>query len=717
MDRDTVARIEDWETQPYSGGHAGLRDLAQAEFSGAISTAGAWVFMLNGRIIRISSGSLATLADADGTAYVAPHPSLPLLFAMQDRQGEVQAKYYTDDTPLQEVDETLRDANFTGYIVLSENVLSGDYYVVYYGGRSLSVAFIGNAERMISGDEAFEKAADEVGIYEVREVDLDVQEVPPPDETSEPTQSSAVASTGTPEDQPASQTPDTETSESEPTDSTDTAQPEAATQADAEPDPDPATESGPAQDPVKQDTVEADSSPPPDDQPASDSPPPDTQPSPSSPPPDGSPDHQQPATSPADGSQESNPDTPPNPDQSGTEPTPGSGGAQEPPQDEDPFSEEQEWRQARTIPALDPEETATRANESAADTNQNPTGQSDTPPRSTQESATDPRNSNPQAQQTTSSAHTTATPDQDELRARIDDLEEELNARIAKQEELTETLETLRAERDELKAERDQLQRSLNELDTDQGSAAVQSTSGPNLEPADAFARTDLLVRYRSKGDATLQDAIDGTATKDDVTENLRLDYHTRFAADTATVDGQPFAEFLTVSVEYGFVNWFVSELVFELRETGNQKALSELYATIPEIDRIEFQGAITVEDETGDEVSRTFDLVMRDRMGQALVVANINDDRDPATDAMMEDLIDGAATIGEHLDSLGAAFLVTSSFFEPGALEMATNASGGGFLNRGSKKSFVRLSRKQGYHLCLVEARDETFHIAVPEL
>ena len=32
-------------------------------------------------------------------------------------------------------------------------------------------------------------------------------------------------------------------------------------------------------------------------------------------------------------------------------------------------------------------------------------------------------------------------------------------------------------------------------------------------------------------------------------------------------------------------------------------------------------------------------------------------------------------------------------------------------------RASFVNLSRKQGYHLCPVEARNENFHLAVPEL
>ncbi|MDZ7702575.1 MAG: hypothetical protein U5J98_11235 [Halobacteriales archaeon] len=103
--------------------------------------------------------------------------------------------------------------------------------------------------------------------------------------------------------------------------------------------------------------------------------------------------------------------------------------------------------------------------------------------------------------------------------------------------------------------------------------------------------------------------------------------------------------------------------------------------------------------------------------MGQALIVANLNDVRDPATGEMMETLIDGSSTIAEGTETLGGAFLVTSSFFRPDALETASEATGGGLLSREKRWSYVKLGRRAGYHLCLIEARGDDFHVAVPEL
>jgi hypothetical protein len=114
----------------------------------------------------------------------------------------------------------------------------------------------------------------------------------------------------------------------------------------------------------------------------------------------------------------------------------------------------------------------------------------------------------------------------------------------------------------------------------------------------------------------------------------------------------------------------------------------------------------------------RDFDVVLRDRMGNPLVVADLNDSRDPVTGEEMETLVEAAQAVGEGTDDLGGAFYVTASFFEPDALENAGTATAtGGLLSRSDRLSYVKLSRKRGFHLCLAEDRNETFNLTVPEL
>lgn len=634
MDPAIVARIQEWDTRPASTGYRGLHELAEAGFSGSLTTGTAWLFMLNGRIVGVADGALTSFESADVTAYEAPDPTLPLLYAMQEHGGEARAEYYTDDHPLSEVHTTLSDAGFTGYIELSDNVLSGDYYVVYYGGKSMSAAFVGNAEKLVTGDEAFRQAAEEVGIYQVIDVELDVRDVPEPTDQDEGAEEPSVGSAssevgGAPEPSPDQSTEETAASESD--ESTDP-QPDAEEASPAEP-----------------------ASPAPAEQPAGQSEPPEAT-------------SQQPAGEEREPAESRAPD--------------------------DPFSQEAAWRETRTIPALDPDET-------------------DSPP-----TAEDGNGGQPPAEP----AEVEATPEPTQEQTAEDDRLAELEAAVEAQSstiaELESTLASTRAETKQLREERDALQAQLASNQEETETTGGTARGRESLDPETALDQTDLFVRYGSKGQPTLETAHDGQADRETVAENLRIDYHTRFEEDEVSVGGRPFEAFLTESLEYQFVSWLVGELLFEIQDTGSQRGLRDLFDVLPIVDRVEFYGTVTWRDPDAEEThTETFDVICRDRMGQALIVANLNDVRDPATGEMMEDLIEGASVIAGGVETLGAAFLVTSSFFQPDALETASEATGGGLLSREKRWSFVKLDRRHGYHLCLVEARGDEFHVAVPEL
>lgn len=170
MEQSILSKVESWERHSFLRGYAELRGMEGESFSGVIGVRDSWMFMLNGKIVGIDNGGIEDFEGTEGSIYVSPHPSLPLLFSMQTSVKEKGMQYYTDDKPIEEVDAMLREAEFTGYLELSENVLSGDYYIVYHRGRSMNVAFIGNVKRLITDEEAREGTEGEVGIYEVNSV-------------------------------------------------------------------------------------------------------------------------------------------------------------------------------------------------------------------------------------------------------------------------------------------------------------------------------------------------------------------------------------------------------------------------------------------------------------------------------------------------------------------------------------------------------------------
>ncbi|MGM0372369.1 MAG: DUF7527 domain-containing protein [Halobacteriota archaeon] len=716
MHSRTVDQVRSWDSRPFSGGLGGLSELSERDHTGAVVAGDTWLFMLNGRVIGVFEGSLSDFEES-GTVYGAPHDSLPLLFAMQERGGQPRARYFTEDTPLAEADRTLSEANFTGYVELSENVLSGDYYLVYYGGTRRAAAFIGESGRLETGEKAYELAADEVGLYEVMDVSMTITEIPEPAATAAGTATdtaTAAAADSSEATDSAVSAPDTESDDSsaeeEPTgegDSTPSAPP-------AEPESSPAASASTAE--VSNSTTpEASSA---DAEPRTD-PEPEADPSPST----GT------GTVAAAEGQEA-PET--GAASTETESEPDSESAVEADADSNldrMFRAEAEWRRTRAIPALDPDETEpvdsdAEPNTSSAATSQpadsvgrkteRPTGQTDSV-----SSASSSGTANRAASGSNTGRRKKLEAALAKREERIEGLEERLQSAESQRESLESELEAARSERARLeeeladvRSERDDLQARVEELEAGGGPSGA---GGPDaIDPATALAGTNLFVRYESKGKPTLEAIAE--ADPDAINANLQLEHHTQFESESAKVDGQPYRSYLEGTGAFRFVSWLLREFPYELLELEADSAMGELFEAIPQIDRVEFDGSVTVDPESGAQ--EEFAIVMRDRMGNPLAVAAYNEGRNPVQGEELETLLDGARAVAGAVDSLAGAFYVTASFFEPQALESAeAAASSGGLFSRKEKASYVNPDGGSGFHLGLIEDRSEAFHVTVPKL
>ena len=819
MTTRAVEQVDGWDSRSFSGGYRGLHDLSADGFSGIVTAGPTRLCMTKGKVVGILDGDIEDFEDASGPAYRAPSPALPLLAVMQERGDEVRAQYYTEDTPLEEVDRTLADGNFTGYVELSENVLSGDYYQVYHAGQSMSVAFVGTHGELLTDDEAFGEANDEVGIYKVYPVDIDIVEIPEPEEPADET-GGAAAATGVAGDSAAdadrSPSPDATTDDaagpaSAPSTEAETADVDAG--GDATPDrshpgdteqssdresnaesvstaddPDSETQQpADSRDTGEQSTAtrEADTrqgetnrnvddqrreSPRDADAPRTDTGRERTG--------DADTSASQRSRTATDAESERRRDqsesgrqsveTPP----SGRDERPANGRSGEPQSPSKGGESRRESRgggpaggsgvadlETRSIPSLDPDRTSLADDDPPAgiggvsgetQTDSTPTRQPstqrnddarsghDTGDQAAGRRSRDTQSEQPPAERAGTPQHEATEQPQggasheseppadaeqleaelDEREAEIDRLESELETVEGERDELRSELATVREERDELEAQVESLERRVDELRTDDGGDSVGNRR--QLSPSEAIDETNLFIRYESKGEPTLEAAHDGRAEAGAVNDNLELQYHTQFDADEVVVNGDAFEVFLTDTIQYRFVEWVARTLPYEIRDTGHEGALKDIYDALPRLDRAELNGAVSVQYQEDGETHRSqerFDVVLRDRMGNPLAVANMNESRDPATGDMMESLIAAAQRVGESKGSLAGGLLVTSSFFEPDAMEAASAATGGGLLSRDSRESYVRLSRKDGFHLCLVEARGQKFNLSVPEI
>ena len=827
MTTRAVAEIDDWDTVPFGGGYAGLRELADAGFSGVVQAGPAKLCLLNGTPVGVLDGSIEDFEDAAGTAYEAPSPALPLLALMQARGDEVRAEYYSEDTPISEVDRTLSEGGFSGYVELSENVLSGDYYVVYHAGRSMAVAWVGNVGELLTDDEAFQRADDEVGIYQVRQVDIEPVEIPGSAGGSSAGAAGTGAGAGSAGDTGAAAT-DTESSteragaaeSGEPpgtagTDEPDAAEPESGSEPESTVTAASTTETASAQ-PAEDGTAETADSGSAEISASSTRTEADTVET-------GRTDTPEPAESTASAETVESSGTDRVRERDSASQRPSAGADEAPGERADEESTDgrddaggataapAERLETRSIPSLDPARTsdgretdAAAAGGGAATGAAGDTGgaagdgsterssadesrsaddtqpQSASRPQSEAETdsrleptddaaseptepgtandqsgprATDDRSESSVADGVASDSDQSSTGTSPEASSeRVAALEAEIEEREAKRERLESELATVRSERDDLQRERDELREARDTLQTERDRLATERDelaaevdrleaeserlrseldelkaefggaldSERQLSPSEALTGTNLFVRYESKGKATLESAHGGNANREDVAENLDLEHHTQFEAANVSVNGQPFEAFLRETLQYRFVDWVVEDLVYEIRDTGKVAALQDLYDAIPNVDRAELGGTVTVEfteDGQEKEAEESFDVVLRDRMGTPLVVANLSDSRDAVTEGMMRSLVTASSRVSESDGSLAAAIYITSSFFEPEALETAAASTGHGRFSRDKRESFVKHSRNRGYHLCLAEARDSQFHLTVPDL
>lgn len=640
MEARIEAVLDEWRLRSCEPGYAGLHQLADEGFSGALEVDGTRGFMVNGRLIHIDRGTIEAFWSSEFTARTAEAPAVPLLFAMWLSDYDQEAEYYTGETSIAEVNKTLSEGSFTGFLELSENVFSGDYYLVYYGGRSFSVAFIGTDDRLITGDEAFERADDEVGIYEVNSTNIEVIDVPEPEVDDSGRSAEPAAETPAKEDSPEEHQGDPSGEDGE------------------------ATAAGTSED-ATSDTDAAETSEQPSD-----------------------------TTTAADGRQDAAGTRLANLADAASEEGDGEvtaadarnvGNAQPPPAD------------AIVIPALDPDRTIADVDEEASSGGeQSAIPETTVSPRETE----DPGGTQSQARSggKSSGAHR-------ELREQLSEVEEEKS--------------DLEAENERLRSRVEELETELTEVRTQLDTTADQP-GADTLSPSEAIDGTNLFVRYQSKADVTLADAVEEQADADDVRRNLELEWHTDFEAGDLAIDDEPFADFLTGSDHYRFAAWLVEKLMFELRDTGHETDMSDLYQALPEIDRIEFGGSVPVQTEEEGERGSTvheFDIVARNSMGDPLILADLNPTRNPVNEAAVSELITSAHQVANAKSTVAAAAYVTNSYYEPDALEAAGTATDGGFLRGSSKESYVRVSRKQGFHLCMIESRDAAFHLSVPEL
>lgn len=141
-------------------------------FSGLVETDDVTVYVVDGYALDVRGGSLTDVLDERLDVYHASNPAEPYLLAVHGN-GSERATLYTEDKSLDEAVRELEDASFTGYVELSERVVTGDYYAVFHRGSADFLGVTTESNPPLAGPDAREEMLEQVGLYSVNRAWID----------------------------------------------------------------------------------------------------------------------------------------------------------------------------------------------------------------------------------------------------------------------------------------------------------------------------------------------------------------------------------------------------------------------------------------------------------------------------------------------------------------------------------------------------------------
>lgn len=203
--------------------------------------------------------------------------------------------------------------------------------------------------------------------------------------------------------------------------------------------------------------------------------------------------------------------------------------------------------------------------------------------------------------------------------------------------------------------------------------------------------------------------------------ENMRLQQKDKDQLPAVSFGTQKITTALLLEMDdsYQFAHWFLFDLYPYLLIKGHKDSLKYMVPWMAEITEIRLHHALL----DGEGKSHTFDIVTYNHAGKVLHVIKCGANKGNA----LEDFVNQTKAVKQHLASdggLGAALYWCDEVAEKDVverLEIHTKLQKKSFLSLGpldaldvftGLRSFIRLGTNRGYHLLLVEKRDNHFKL-----
>lgn len=169
--------VQSWRSRSFEP--AEISTVQSENLSGILKVGELWSLIVSGQHVVTAhrdDGDWVPLApdDMEFTAedaklYESPDDESAALLACRVAQADSGDTYYTEDQPIDQIDELLEEQSFDGYIKMDENTMTGTHYISYVDGDRYVFTDANTADEPLTGDEAYTRMCSEVAIYLISE--------------------------------------------------------------------------------------------------------------------------------------------------------------------------------------------------------------------------------------------------------------------------------------------------------------------------------------------------------------------------------------------------------------------------------------------------------------------------------------------------------------------------------------------------------------------
>lgn len=172
--------IDLWNKKEYD--RSQLKENINDKKSFIIENKGIYLIVYKGTLISVTDSDNLELVkpqdvnekfeDSDSFNIRIPNiPELVKVIGLESLNYTEIESFYTEEMPIDKIDQKLSENSFDGYISISENTISGSHYIMYHNGERSCIT--DKKSEYLTNEESYDRALSYAGVYTLYKSDYE----------------------------------------------------------------------------------------------------------------------------------------------------------------------------------------------------------------------------------------------------------------------------------------------------------------------------------------------------------------------------------------------------------------------------------------------------------------------------------------------------------------------------------------------------------------